>query len=58
MRQLAGARESVYPDGVPQERVLVAPSFLARHGPPLLDATLAAAATWYRSALEARPGPT
>jgi hypothetical protein len=38
--------------------VLVAPSFLARQGPPLLDATLAAAANWYRSALEARPGPT
>ena len=57
LRQLAAAHASVYPDGTPQERVLVAPSFLARHGPPLLDATLAAATDWYRSALEGRPAP-
>ncbi len=56
MRQLERAHQAVYPDGSPQERVLVAPSFLARHGPVLLDATLAAAAGWYRGALESGAG--
>ncbi len=50
--QLAVARAAIAPGGKPQERVLSAVSFLARHGPPLLDAELAAANAWYAGALE------
>jgi bacillithiol biosynthesis cysteine-adding enzyme BshC len=41
--QLARAREHLYPEGRPQERVLTAASFLARHGRSVLDVLYAAA---------------
>lgn len=55
IRQLRIARNAVRPDGQPQERVLCAPSFLARHGPGVLSAAAEAAQTWYGTALEAGP---
>jgi hypothetical protein len=58
LRQLARAHDAVFPDGEPQERVLVAPSFLAAFGPAVLDAGLAAASDWYRGALESGAAPT
>ena len=57
LRQLTLAHNAVYPDGVPQERVLCVPSFLARHGSAVLDAGLEAASTWYRRALESAAVP-
>ncbi|MGH7529712.1 MAG: hypothetical protein ACREMN_04965, partial [Gemmatimonadales bacterium] len=44
--QLAHARALIAPGGKPQERVLTAVSFLARHGPGLLDAVDAEVARW------------
>lgn len=58
LRQLARAHDAVFPDGEPQERVLVAPSFLAAFGPGVLQAGLAAASDWYRGALESGAAPT
>lgn len=57
LRQLTLAHNAVYPDGVPQERVLCVPSFLARHGHAVLDAELDAASDWYRRALESTAVP-
>jgi bacillithiol biosynthesis cysteine-adding enzyme BshC len=57
LRQLTLAHNAIYPDGVPQERVLSVPSFLARHGRAVLDATLDAASDWYRGALESSARP-
>jgi bacillithiol biosynthesis cysteine-adding enzyme BshC len=37
VQQLARAREQLYPEGRPQERVLTVASFLARHGTAVLD---------------------
>ncbi len=50
--QIARARNSVWPLGRPQERVLTAAPFLARHGPRLLEDVLEAARTWYAETLE------
>jgi bacillithiol biosynthesis cysteine-adding enzyme BshC len=47
-------REALRPSGAPQERVLSAPSFLARHGAEWSDAVRAATTTW-ASRLEADP---
>ncbi|WP_284351645.1 bacillithiol biosynthesis protein BshC [Roseisolibacter agri] len=44
-RALAVARSALFPDGVRQERALNALPLVARHGPALLDAMLAAART-------------
>lgn len=44
--QLARARATIAPTGKPQERVLTVASFLARHGPGLLDAVDAEVARW------------
>ena len=41
--QVARARDQLYPDGQPQERVISTVSFLARHGRPVLDLLYAAA---------------
>jgi bacillithiol biosynthesis cysteine-adding enzyme BshC len=57
LRQLARAHDAVFPDGAPQERVLVVPSLLAAHGPGLLEALLSAASGWYRGALERSAAP-
>jgi uncharacterized protein YllA (UPF0747 family) len=51
--QLTRARLAVRPGGRPQERVLTIGSFLARLGPPLLDALLVEIAAWYARTLEA-----
>jgi bacillithiol biosynthesis cysteine-adding enzyme BshC len=57
LRQLARARTALLPAGAPQERVLTAASFLARHGPAILVECSRAAATWYERALEGRAVP-
>ena len=57
LRQLERARTALLPAGAPQERVLTAASFLARHGPAILTECSRAAATWYRHALEGRAVP-
>ena len=57
LSQLSRAHDAIFPDGAPQERVLVAPSLLAAHGPGLLEALLAAASSWYRGALEGGAAP-
>ena len=43
LSQLGRAREALFPGGVPQERVLAMPSFLARYGRAALDAAWVAA---------------
>ncbi len=55
--QLARAHDAVFPDGSPQERVLVAPSLLAAYGPAVLESALSAASDWYRGALESGAAP-
>jgi bacillithiol biosynthesis cysteine-adding enzyme BshC len=57
LRQLERARTALLPAGVPQERVLTAASFLARHGPAILAECSRAAETWYHRALEGRAVP-
>lgn len=57
LRQLERARASLLPGGMPQERILTAASFLARHGPGIFDECARAAATWYQRALEGRAVP-
>ena len=57
LRQLSRAHDAIFPDGAPQERVLVAPSLLAAHGTGLLEALLSAASNWYRGALESGAAP-
>jgi uncharacterized protein YllA (UPF0747 family) len=44
--QLARARATIAPTGKPQERVLTVASFLARHGPGVVDAVDAEVARW------------
>ena len=56
-QQIARARDALLPMGKPQERVLTAAPVLARYGPPLLSELLTSIDGWYRSALEAAPGP-
>ncbi len=43
IQQAARARDQLYPEGKPQERVISVVSFLARHGRPVLDLMFAAA---------------
>ncbi|HLS47642.1 MAG TPA: bacillithiol biosynthesis cysteine-adding enzyme BshC, partial [Gemmatimonadales bacterium] len=54
LRQLLRARTALLPGGKPQERVLTAASFLARHGPAVFEECARAAAGWYQGALEGR----
>lgn len=53
--QVVRARNSVRPDGQPQERVLTVAPFIARYGDPLSTALLAGADAWYAAALEGAP---
>jgi bacillithiol biosynthesis cysteine-adding enzyme BshC len=56
--QLAKARALVLPDNQPQERVLTAAPFLARHGPSLMGELSEAVESWYASALEGALDPS
>ena len=58
LQQLARARTNLYPDGKPQERVLTAASYLARHGRPLLETLHLAARAHVERLLEAAPRGT
>jgi bacillithiol biosynthesis cysteine-adding enzyme BshC len=53
IQQVTRARDQLYPEGQPQERVISAVSFLARHGRPVLDLLFAAARAHARRLLEA-----
>jgi bacillithiol biosynthesis cysteine-adding enzyme BshC len=55
LQQVARARGQLFPGGRPQERVLTAASFLARHGAPLLAVLREAAGAHVRGLLEAAP---
>ena len=55
LAQVHRVRDALRPDGAPQERVLTEASFLARHGPQLLERLGEAAQTWYERALEGTP---
>ncbi|HEX5385367.1 MAG TPA: bacillithiol biosynthesis cysteine-adding enzyme BshC [Gemmatimonadales bacterium] len=57
LAQIARARHAVWPNGKPQERVLTAAPFLARHGPTLLDALIGEMRRWYAAALEGAARP-
>jgi bacillithiol synthase len=46
VRQIARARDAVYPQGQPQERVFTLVSFLIRYGPALVDALEQEVARW------------
>ena len=46
VRQIARARDALYPQGQPQERVLTLASFLIRYGPELLDGLEQEVARW------------
>ena len=50
--RVARARGSLRPENRPQERVLTAAPFLARHGTGLLGELATAARAWYRATLE------
>jgi bacillithiol biosynthesis cysteine-adding enzyme BshC len=51
-RQIAHARNMVFPLGKPQERVLTLAPWLARYGPSLLEELLGEITAWYRSGLD------
>jgi bacillithiol biosynthesis cysteine-adding enzyme BshC len=53
LQQLARARGNLFPDGVPQERVITVASYLARYGRPLLPLLREAAREHARRLLEA-----
>ncbi|MDB4874140.1 MAG: hypothetical protein JWM41_586 [Gemmatimonadetes bacterium] len=55
MRKIATARGALYPHGAPQERKLAYVPFLARYGPELLDAMVAAAQSHARSLVAGAP---
>jgi bacillithiol biosynthesis cysteine-adding enzyme BshC len=55
IQQVARARDQLFPGGTPQERVVCSASFLARHGPPVLDLVFEAARQHVRRHLEAPP---
>jgi bacillithiol biosynthesis cysteine-adding enzyme BshC len=55
LQQLARARANLFPDGKPQERVLTAASYLARHGRPLVAMLHEAARRHVARLLEAAP---
>jgi bacillithiol synthase len=57
LAQLARARNAVWPQGKPQERLLTVAPFLARYGPTLLTDLRGAIREWYAEALEAAPAP-
>lgn len=53
LAQLERARTAVRPDGRPQERVLIVPPWVARHGPGILEELATEIERWYGAALEA-----
>lgn len=53
VQQVARVRDQLYPDGVAQERVISAVSFLSRHGPQVTDLLFDAARSHARRLLEA-----
>jgi bacillithiol biosynthesis cysteine-adding enzyme BshC len=55
LRQIAHARTAVYPHDAPQERILGAPSLLARYGQDYLTTLHATIHDWYQAALEGEP---
>lgn len=55
IQQAARVRDQLYPGGTSQERVVSAPSFLGRHGRPVLDLVFAAAREHARHHLEGPP---
>ena len=55
LQQLARARANLYPGGKPQERVVTAASYLARHGRPLLATLHQAAREHAERLLEGAP---
>ncbi|MBI1722828.1 MAG: bacillithiol biosynthesis cysteine-adding enzyme BshC [Gemmatimonadetes bacterium] len=56
LQQVARAREQLFPEGKPQERVLTVASYLSRHGTAVLDVIHEAARAHARRLLEA-PSP-
>ena len=56
--QLARARSQVLPEGEPQERVLTVASYLARHGPGLIEDLSHNVEAWYDAALEGALDPS
>jgi uncharacterized protein YllA (UPF0747 family) len=56
LAQIGRARLAVQPGGKPQERVLGAPGWLARFGPPLFDDLFTAIERWYHEGLAGGPG--
>lgn len=58
LQQVSRAREQLFPDGRPQERVLSVVSFLARHGTAALELIFDAARAHARRLLEAPLPPT
>jgi bacillithiol synthase len=58
MRDVASVRGSLYPDGVRQERRMSFVPFLAKYGPELVDAMLAAARTHARALIGDAPSIT
>lgn len=56
--QIERARNAVFPDGKPQERVFGIAPFLARYGPGLLEQLAESVGAWYGLALEAEPQPS
>ncbi len=55
LQQVARARQSVRPEGKPQERVLSMSGFLGRYGWELLEGLSGHVEAWYERALEASP---
>jgi bacillithiol biosynthesis cysteine-adding enzyme BshC len=55
--QVTRARNAVWPNGKPQERVFTIAPYLARHGPALLGDLLDAIRGWYEEALERASDP-
>jgi bacillithiol biosynthesis cysteine-adding enzyme BshC len=55
LAQVQRVRDALRPEGAPQERMLTEATFLARHGPALLERLVEAAQTWYERALQGAP---
>ena len=55
LQQLARAKANLFPSGKPQERVLTAATYLARHGRPVMGMLHAAARAHVERLLEAAP---
>lgn len=58
VQQVVRARDQLFPEGTPQERVISAVSFVGRHGTAVLDLLFDAARAHARRHLEGPPGRT